>query len=475
MGHAQRKKALKRDDEGKVPSTSGGIILKRGTLVKHGTSSDALLAILDTGIIKPSNPMTAAAQRGSIKSMTEVAPSFAGVYVGHIAGPAAYAAAIRATAAKFGSLMESCSLGTSPMIWNSQGKPQGGWGSVPVEEIPLPVVITIELQEDCVFHADEDYVRQEIHFPRSKGMYSRKTSRNNLPRSCLSPAGSEASETEIRQIAQSHAEDFWEQYGSACIFPPSPQDGIPADWIVSVECVQPMGAMNLDMVVCANMCEPAAMSMGWITGEIPSECTGGQDYDQSEKSILKVFSDANALWFANALNPAAQTGLVQGADGTVYKITDKITDNKMQPAPFLFRPLQTWQDWHHERADWFLAAARHSSITEESWAPTSSPTMSCIIKRSENPQTFRLDLERYFNFKLTTIWGSGAEEQRVYKLKMSSAVFSCFNHMMQYPFIRFKGRMRGNMLINSINLICHWLAATVSVFYTSFKRGFASK
>jgi hypothetical protein len=120
--------------------------LKAGTVVKHGTSSIHLNAILEEGIIPGKG-------RHQFRHITENAPHYPAVYVG---GIAAYFGAYVSHSAVFKEYELSTpsfqdlinSLGTNQV----DGLP---YGDVPLS---LPVVLNITLKEDTILVGDEDFI-----------------------------------------------------------------------------------------------------------------------------------------------------------------------------------------------------------------------------------------------------------------------------------------------------------------------------
>ncbi len=170
-------------------------VLPAGTVVKHGTTSDILPQIFANGLL-PSG----AVPRGNIlRSTFEPKPSVDGVYVAK--SYAAYSAAlIRFTSTMNFILSHGSDFGTLPDL------------------IPLPVVLSIKIQEDCPFVADEDYLQVDEDL---KG-----------------------------QPAQA-----WVKYGSIAI---RRNGGIPAAWIESVECPHVLS----ESAIMLAMTEIHAMALG---------------------------------------------------------------------------------------------------------------------------------------------------------------------------------------------------------------------
>lgn len=156
-------------------------ILQKGTLVRHGTISSLLPKILTEGL----------RSRGHIhkyRNQTEVSPVAAGVYVG---GLLAYNAAYLS----FADAAKQLSSG-------ELGLYQGA----------IPVVLEIELEEDCRIVADEDFV-----------MLEERDSQGQL---------GEQHRIEFERRVVDDAQAVWDQYRTASIIR---DGGIPAGWIRRVE------------------------------------------------------------------------------------------------------------------------------------------------------------------------------------------------------------------------------------------------
>ena len=100
--------------------------LAKGTIVKHGTVASSLLAILSEGL-------RAGATREKLRDEIEEKPVSEGVYVATLG---AYIGAYRAFAAN-----------------NARWLLMGDSGA-----LTIPIVLNIELEEDCEYIADEDFV-----------------------------------------------------------------------------------------------------------------------------------------------------------------------------------------------------------------------------------------------------------------------------------------------------------------------------
>lgn len=156
--------------------------LKKGTLVKHGTTSRSLQGILNKGI----HPK---AYQYHFRNTIEEAPTTdQAVYVGqHMA----YCAAMLS----FMDLMMT-DAGMAPSKNTSA----------------LPIVLNIKLGDDCLVVADEDFVLLDKH-----DQYGR------LPNKYKDEFFNATREEGLRN---------WEEYGTAGIIRPN---GIPATWIESFE------------------------------------------------------------------------------------------------------------------------------------------------------------------------------------------------------------------------------------------------
>lgn len=161
-------------NQGKEPSMK---VLKKGTLVKHGTTSRSLQGIFDQGI-QPK------AHHYHFRSTIEEAPAAEmAVYVGqHMA----YCAAM---------------LSFLDLMRFSQNN-----------QSAIPIVINIRLGEDCQVVADEDFV-----------LLDKYDENGNL---------SHKYKNEFLRAIQEEGVSTWEGYGSAGVIHP---DGIPVNWIESFE------------------------------------------------------------------------------------------------------------------------------------------------------------------------------------------------------------------------------------------------
>jgi hypothetical protein len=122
-------------------------ILKKGTLVKHGTSLARIQDILATGLLP-------GAERNADRSTIELAPEISGVYVGELT---AYFGAYANFAAEIASNLDDPKMIEAAMC--AVVSPAGMRAlDLPMSPMAFPLVIAIELQEDSELLADEDYV-----------------------------------------------------------------------------------------------------------------------------------------------------------------------------------------------------------------------------------------------------------------------------------------------------------------------------
>ena len=173
-----------------------GPVLPAGTVVKHGTTSDVLKQILREGV-RPSGSVSA----GWVRDSFEVRPTRDAVYVP--SSYAAYAAAVISFTSKMAAQVRS------------------GFSLDP-DLVPLPVVLNIRLQEDCVLGPDEDYLWLDEELGK------RYTESKN----------SDA------------VKELWLKFGSGAILR---DNGLPAEWIESVECPHVPTALCLERAFALNM------------------------------------------------------------------------------------------------------------------------------------------------------------------------------------------------------------------------------
>lgn len=122
-------------------------VLKKGTLVKHGTSLARIRQILAAGLVPD-------AERNTERSTIELTPEVSGVYVGELT---AYFGAYANFAAEVAAYMEDPGMIEAAMYY-AVAPARIRDLDLPVPPMAFPLVIAIELQEDCELLADEDYV-----------------------------------------------------------------------------------------------------------------------------------------------------------------------------------------------------------------------------------------------------------------------------------------------------------------------------
>lgn len=168
--------------------------LPKGTIVKHGTSLCRLKHILSDGIIPYSD-------RNGKRIQSELSPEIQGVYVG---GLIAYFGAVVSYTSILNPYTKSNSFlsALACMAENPKNIKQ-----LKLEEIPitLPVVLNIELKEDCLIYADEDYVLE-----------------GSCPVDKIVP----------EELLISEAEKIWNEWKSGCVVR---EEGIPQSWITDIE------------------------------------------------------------------------------------------------------------------------------------------------------------------------------------------------------------------------------------------------
>ena len=176
-------------------------MLPAGTVVQHGTTSDVLKQILKEGI-RPSGSVSA----GFARDIFEARPTRAAVYVS--SSYTAYATALISFSSKMSEQVNS------------------GFSLDP-ELVPIPVVLNIRLQEDCVLAPDEDYLKLGKQYIESKN--------------------------------GDVVEELWRKFGSGAILR---DGGLPADWIESVECPHVPTALCLERAFCLDMVDLQCNSHG---------------------------------------------------------------------------------------------------------------------------------------------------------------------------------------------------------------------
>lgn len=121
--------------------------LKKGTIVKHGTSLTRIQDILTLGLVPGS-------ERNADRSTIEVAPEILGVYVGELS---AYFGAYANFAAEIAGYLEDPKMLRAAMCFALSPASMRDL-DLAISPMAFPLVIAIELQEDCELLADEDYV-----------------------------------------------------------------------------------------------------------------------------------------------------------------------------------------------------------------------------------------------------------------------------------------------------------------------------
>ena len=168
-------------------------VLKKGTIVGHGTSLSRLPSILEQGLIVK-------AKRAEGRMTTELAPETAGVYVGELM---AYFGAYAQYSAEVAPILNHPEVFKAGICF-AQDNIQGvRMADLPSAPRTFPVVLKIRLEEDCELVADEDFV--------ADGKF---------------PVGQKVPETLLRQEAQA----IWERWATGAIL-----RDIPPSWIISVE------------------------------------------------------------------------------------------------------------------------------------------------------------------------------------------------------------------------------------------------
>ena len=167
-------------------------VLKKGTIVKHGTSLGRLHEILANGLVP-------GAEGHASRSTIELPPETAGVYVGELT---AYFGAYANFAAEIAGYMDDPRM-LKAAICAVVNPTDMRELDLPTPPMAFPVVLAIELQEDCALLADEDYVLD--------GAY---------------PAGRRVPV----DLLDSEAEHVWKRWRSGVI-----PRAIPANWFRHIE------------------------------------------------------------------------------------------------------------------------------------------------------------------------------------------------------------------------------------------------
>lgn len=168
-------------------------VLKKGTIVRHGTSLSRLPSILEQGL-------RSGAERVEGRKYTELAPEAIGVYVGELM---AYFGAYAQYSAEV-----APSLNAPEVLRAAMHFARGDTRFLKMENLPpaprtFPIVIKIRLEEDCELVADEDFV--------AGGNY---------------PVGEKVPNSMLRHEAQS----IWEKWATGALL-----RDIPPSWFISVE------------------------------------------------------------------------------------------------------------------------------------------------------------------------------------------------------------------------------------------------
>lgn len=166
--------------------------LPAGTLVKHGTSSNNLKSIVENGLL----PSEGRAKSRDIIEALPVGPE--GIYVASCY--AAYGSSMYNFCSSFQDAMESTDANIFTMMMGRKKYAQAKFSVPPnvLKHCGLPVVLNIQLQEDCAIRADEDYVD-----------------------------GISPSKEELQRLAGK----TWDEYGSTALS----LEHIPSHWIKSIE------------------------------------------------------------------------------------------------------------------------------------------------------------------------------------------------------------------------------------------------
>lgn len=124
-------------------------VLKKGTVVGHGTSLARLPGILQQGLQR-------GAERAPGRMITELAPESRGLYVGDLM---AYFGAYAQYSAEVAPIMQDQSVMTANMkLMMSRDARHLLHMDLPPIPLTFPLVIKIQLEEDCEVNADEDFV-----------------------------------------------------------------------------------------------------------------------------------------------------------------------------------------------------------------------------------------------------------------------------------------------------------------------------
>lgn len=125
------------------------LVLKKGTIVGHGTSLARLTDILQQGLRR-------GAERDPGRVITEVSPESQGVYVGDLM---AYFGAYAQYSSEVAPIMYDMNVAKANMELIMSGDARHLLhADLPAVPLTFPVVIKIRLEEDCELVADEDFV-----------------------------------------------------------------------------------------------------------------------------------------------------------------------------------------------------------------------------------------------------------------------------------------------------------------------------
>jgi hypothetical protein len=225
--------------------------LPAGTLVKHGTTSDVLSSIRSNGICS-SGTFSA----GMLRDAWEKKATTSGVYVAE--SFPAYSSALISFSSKVALMMQY---------------------GFPVEPdlVPIPIVINIRLQEDCMFKADEDYVAWD------------KTVRKATEKSIGRKGGKKKKEDD----------DIWNKFGSASILR---EGGIPPDWIESIECPHVLHSLDAEKAFEFLNLDPTDPSFNGRWNLVPMAIDQEKQFGRSMQAIM---DDMFKLVYAYDLTPPA--------------------------------------------------------------------------------------------------------------------------------------------------------------------------
>jgi hypothetical protein len=170
-----------------------GFVLKKGTVVSHGTSLARLQSIMDHGLL-------AGVESAEGRKMSELAPESKGVYVGELM---AYFGAYAQYSAEVAPHLEHPEVTKAGWLFGMGDVRSLRAAALPAAPLTFPVVLKIRLDEDCELLADEDFV--------ADGQW---------------PVQEKVPVALLRE----EAEQIWERWATGVL-----TRDIPATWIVSVE------------------------------------------------------------------------------------------------------------------------------------------------------------------------------------------------------------------------------------------------